>query len=375
MQYGVHMPKENQHDIEILDEALLAIHRETGIRLDVIEKKVQHRNFEIDAELRLYPEGKTLFAEIKKWAPQANLGVLINRVRGFPGEGILIADYVNPNMAERLRQEKIQYIDTAGNAYIHQPGQFVYIKGNPAPKVQHRKEKDTARRAFEPRGLEVVYAFLCHEWLLNEPCRTLVEEPYRTIADRAGVAVGTVGWVINALKAGGFIRKTDWGNKRKLVNHEKLLERWVEAWPEKLKPKLHLGEFVTEEPFWWENIDITKYDGYWGGEVAAAKYVNYLRPEAATIYIPKARLPELLREARLQKADGWGGANTYQVHIYQRFWRKTTEYLDNGYDEEQGLAHPILTYADLIATGETRNLETAKKLYEQHIARQFIPED
>ena len=31
--------------------------------------------------------------------------------------------------------------------------------------------------------------------------------------------------------------------------------------------------------------------------------------------------------------------------------------------------HPILVYADLLATGNQRNIETARMIYEQHIVR------
>lgn len=361
------MRKENHRATDLLEEALIAMEREAGVRLEILQRQAVDDGDEIDATLTVKPNGQKLFAEVKKWAQQANLGVLINRVRRFPGEGILIADYVNPNMAERLREEQIQYIDTAGNAYLNQPGQFVYIKGNPAPKTTFKKEKDIAHRAFEPKALEVVLVFLCYDWI--------VAEPYRTIADRAGVAVGTVGWVIKALTAGGFIKERAQDGGRKLVNRKELLEKWVEAWPQKLKPKLHLGEFQTEVPYWWKEIDITKYAGYWGGEIAAAKYTNYLTPEEATVYLPKETVPKLLRDARLQKANEWGGTNTVKIQIYKRFWPKTTGNPDNGYKEEKGLVHPILAYADLVATGDTRNLETAKKLYDQHIYDQFIRED
>lgn len=361
------MRYKNEIEMEVLGKALRAIQHEAGVHLEITEEEVRYGAYQIDAVLKLNPWGKKLFAEIKKWAPQANLGVLIDQVRRMPGEGILVADYINPNMAEKLREEQVQYIDTVGNAYIKQPELFVYIKGNPAPKKQYEKKPDAVQRAFEPKGLVLVYAFLCYEWI--------VDQPYRTIADRAGVAVGTVGWVINALKAGGFIRKADWNGGRKLVNHRELINRWVGAWPQKLKPKLQLGEFQTEDFLWWEEIDITNYHGYWGGEIAAAKYTNNLTPQEVTLYIPKEELSNLLRDARLKKADNWGGTNTYKIHVCERFWPKTVEYLDNGYEEGQGLVHPLLAYADLLATGDVRNLEVAKELYERYIEHEFIPED
>jgi len=64
-----------------------------------------------------------------------------------------------------------------------------------------------------------------------------------------------------------------------------------------------------------------------------------------------------LLEYRLKK-DAAG-----DVEILERFWQpdKTWQYGD--------LVHPILVYADLLATGNQRNIETAKMIYEQHIIR------
>lgn len=357
------MPNDTQKAREILETALYAIEREAGVRLELTDEAENYQAYEIDAVLRLQPGEQRLFAEIKKWAAQANFGALVNKIRKIPGEAILIADYINPNMAERLRREEIQYIDTAGNAYIHQPGQHIYIKGNQAPKTKERKKKDTTHRAFEPKGLILVYAFLCEA--------RLVACPYREIADKAGVAVGTVGWVINALKAGGYIQTDGRGEVRKLTNQKELFERWVEEWPMKLKAKLHLGEFEATDTLWREGIDITEYGGYWGGEIAGAKYTNHLRPEETTIYIAKEQAPEMIRRARLRKAKEKQAADTQIVHVYEKFWAKTTNKIKGG-QKIEGLVHPILAYADLIATGDVRNLETAKILYDKHLEHQLI---
>jgi hypothetical protein len=48
----------------------------------------------------------------------------------------------------------------------------------------------------------------------------------------------------------------------------------------------------------------------------------------------------------------------------------------DGLDAElkEGLVHPVLVYADLVATAEPRNLEVARKIYDEHIA-QYRRED
>ena len=46
-----------------------------------------------------------------------------------------------------------------------------------------------------------------------------------------------------------------------------------------------MGEFMADNPCWWKEFDIRAYDAYWGGETAAAKCTNYLKPKVATVYL------------------------------------------------------------------------------------------
>ncbi len=48
------------------------------------------------------------------------------------------------------------------------------------------------------------------------------------------------------------------------------------------------------------------------------------------------------------------------VDLFEPFW---TEHMA----PEGQFAHPIVVFAELLNTGEPRNLDTAKRLYEQYI--------
>ena len=101
---------------------------------------------------------------------------------------------------------------------------------------------------------KVVFGFLCNPGL--------AAAPYREIAEQTDVALGTVGWVVNGLKDAGYLLDRGKKKDRRLTERQKLLERWVEAYPEKLQPKLNLGEFVADNPRWWEAVEIEKYGAY-----------------------------------------------------------------------------------------------------------------
>ena len=316
---------------------------------------------EFDGIIQIPGQDKQLVMELKKWLAQANLGVLINQIRQLPLEGVLVADYVNPVMAKRLKQENIQFFDTAGNVYLNQPPVYIYVTGN-KPSEPARAAKRTSR-AFDATGLKVLFGFLCDPDLVNKP--------YREIATQTGVALGTVGWILNDLREAGLLIERGGTKDRRLMNKRKLLNRWVEAYPEKLKPKLLVGYFFAQDPVWWEELDIAGYGAYWGGEVAAAKYTNYLAPQVATVYLPEAAGNKLLVDAKLRRlAEGDLRIKPGAVQIYRPFWPARLNEAAGGKIIE-GVVNPLLVYADLMATGDARNIETAEKIYEQFIAQYF----
>lgn len=236
------------------------------------------------------------------------------------------------------------------------PPLYIYVTGN--KQTAHRAEREELNRAFDATGLKLIFGLLCNPDLLNKT--------YREIAKQTGIALGAVGKALKGLIDAGFLIDKGRGKERRLINKQKLLDRWVETYPEKLKPKLLVGEFLAEDPYWWQYIKIEEYGAYWGGEVAAAKYTGHLKPQNTMFYLPEKAGNKLLAKARLRKNTiyaGVGGAteNTARVKIYRPFWPEVTE-------RQGATVNPILVYADLISTGDSRNLETARVIHEQYIA-------
>lgn len=335
-------------ETELLDFALEALKKHVPIQVEV--EKIEPA-LPADMLLRIKIEEKEVryYAEVKANFTKAHIGLILLRKEKLPYQMLLITRYVTGEMAEQLKKEEIQFIDTAGNAYINQPPLYIFIKGNRLPEIY---KPTPIGRAFYPTGLRVIFAFLCNPGLENKP--------YRDIAAVADVALGTIGWVMRELRELGFL--LDMGKKgKRLIQKENLLNRWVTDYPEKLRPKLVLGRFRGDRD-WWQQRTLNANFAQWGGEVAAAKLTEYLKPEIVTIYINPKHLNQLLVENRL------GRDERGDVEILERFWKPLEEL---PYDN---LVHPILIYADLLATGNQRNIETAKIIYEQHIL-QHIRED
>ncbi len=263
----------------------------------------------------------------------------------LPGQDcILVTEYATPPMADLMKEIGVLFMDTAGNAYINKPPLYVFIKGNKRPE---NLKPAPMKRLFKPAGLKVVFA------LLNHP--EMVEWPYRRIADRTDVALGTVDWIFRDLKEMGFLLEMG-KRKRKITNPLTLLKRWVEAYPEQLRPKFGLGRFKADAPDWWKDIDITGYNACWGGEVAAAKLTSQLKPEKVIIYAPEPP-GRLIIEQKLRKTTAG------DIEILKPFWRFDHEFA------ALGIAPPLLIYADLMATGDDRNIETAEIIYDNYLAQ------
>jgi len=336
---------------EILQKALEGLQKAANLNV-----QIQYGNYDFDAILRIgLHEMKWDFAaEIKNGVTPANLGVIVQRLRKLPQKGLLVTRYVAPKMADRMKEMDIQFIDAVGNAYLNVPPLFIFIKGN-KPVQRHPTGRTT--RAFQPTGLQVVFALLCNPGL--------EAEPYRKIAVLTNAALGTVGWVIQDLKQMGYL--IDMGKRGlRLVKKRNLLDRWVATYPELLRPKKLVGNYVAGDTDWWKDKELAKFQAFWGGEVAAAFLTKYLKPEVVTIYVKEP-------PGRLLLAHGLRNEPTGNIEIINIFWNY--EYLWQDRPGLYGdLVHPILIYADLMATGNARNIETAEIIYERELTR-FIREN
>ena len=315
-----------------------------GLGMEVVQLDPQLGATRADALIRVRYGGQEVLyaAEVKRGVGPATLGAVTQQLAQLGQPALLVTNYVTPPLADALKERGIAFLDQAGNAYLNHPPLFVWVKGQ---KAKHRLDPaNVTKRTFNPAGLQVIFPLLCHpEW---------ADRPYREIAQMAGVAHGTVGWVLAELPRLGFMAEV--GGKRRLLQPERLLQQWVEAYARTLRPRLLLGRFHTDQLDWYKALDPGKYGYLLGGEIAAARMTQNLRPGTVTLYGQKVE-PRLILDQRL-RPDPRG-----QVEILRRFWK---------FDDNDKLLTPLpLIYADLLAIGDARCLETAKLIYGDIIAR------
>ena len=329
---------------QIIDAALEVLHEETGLTLKKVHRaRGRADSSPPDAVLTLQHNGdKEEFAvECRALLARHTLGAVLQNLRRHSGHGMIVSRYIPPALGELIRENGAFFLDTAGNAYINLPNCFVHITCKKPPKASHERES----RAFHAADLKVLFVLLCHPEAINGT--------YREVAALADVALGTVVKLFNKLAALGMLIRR--GKERQLTDRKQLLDHWTLLYPTTLRPKLFIGRYRMPANDWWKSTDIRPEEARWGGEPAGALLTDYLKPAGATVYL-RGKEAKFIAAHRLREAhDG-------EVELMRAFWSDSLDPADVP------TTPPLLVYADLRATGNARNIETAELVYEQKLA-------
>jgi len=302
-------------------------------------------NKELDGKLDLYIKNKKLefFVEFKREIRKHHLLQIDNYKAQFP-ELLVIADFINPKIREILKDKEVNYIDGAGNMYINRGDQLIFIEG----KKNEIDQNYYKGRLFGKGGIKIIYAILVNEDIINKP--------YREIAEQTDTALGTVNYIMKELMINGyliFINK----NVFRLNNKKDLMNKWITGYEDKLKKTLFIGKFRFNNND-WKNIKFKNDKTFWGGEPAAEILTKYLIPQNLTVYTME-ETKELVKDYFLiPDANG-------NVEVYKKFWK-----IENNLNFKE-IVPALLVYADLIITGNDRNIETANIIYERYLQNKF----
>lgn len=345
----------------LLEGAARVLH-DYGLAWKVLEIQTKRGDLHPDAIVEIGYNGRqaTFVVEAKPRLRTAQAGALIAQLKRYQAPTLFLAEYVNPELAENLRRHEVCFLDLAGNTYLRGEGLLIWVTGR---KDTHRiwAERE-ARRAFQPTGLKVIFALLCNP--------ELVEHDYRTLAEVTDVALGTVQWVMRDLVQEGYVLRTG-HTTRRLIQLERLLDEWALGYARNLLPRLLIGRFETRDFGNWREADLAAHNAVWGGEAAAALMTGYLKPETLTLWVDHPA-PRLLAELGLRPEENgrvqlrktfWTQALAAQVAEVPATWNQAATI--------QPMAPPALIYAELLAIGDARTLETAASIRDQWIDRPF----
>jgi hypothetical protein len=327
-------------ELEIIHLALDNLQKNTNIEGKWTEAAPK---IPIDGELLLTIENKPFKYNIgiKNELRNHQLNQIIDLNKKHP-PFMMVAIHLFPKIKEQLRQNNIAYMEANGNIFLKHNDTLLWIETNKPLTI----EKETGNRAFTKTGLKVVFEFLRNDNWVNQT--------YRVIAEHTGMTMGNVTHIINGLLDEGFLLPIT-KDEYKLNNTKALLEKWMVAYGEKLKPTIRIGtfRFLKEDDFInWKKIKLHTDKTLWGGEPAGDLLTNYLQPEELTLYTNETR-NELVKNYRLIP-DEKGN-----IKAYQKFWRRD--------DADAKTAPPLLVYADLMNTNDRRCRETAQKIYDEFL--------
>jgi len=312
---------------EIIQLALEQLQQETGITAKILE----------DGLLELKCEGKPIqFVVVQKDEPRNyQLPAFMALKEQYP-HVMVIARQLFPGIREKLFANDIAYLDTQGNMFLKAPGIYIRVEG----KKPVQRAAANGNRAFTATGLKVLFQ------LLQD--KNLVNEPQRTIAQKAGVALGNIPLILEGLKETGYLIPL---NKKEYLweKRKELLQRWVENYVTNLKPRLYKNRFQLTQP--WQEIRLNTAQTVWGGEPAADMLTHHLRPEKYTLYTRETTIQLMKNYRIIPHKNG-------ELEVLEMFW---------PHNQEEVNAPALLIYADLLVEGRKRNLETAQIIYNEHI--------
>jgi hypothetical protein len=155
--------------------------------------------------------------------------------------------------------------------------------------------------------------------------------------------------VLTELQENGYVSGGE--EVRRLHRSRDLFQRWVDAYAIDLYPRLEYARFDAPDPLWWRHSteEVQANGGQWGAEVAAHLLGSRLLPARATIYATD--IPSRLAiQRRFRRATHDGN-----VEIRQRFWSRQL-------GQDAPTVPTPLIYADLVASGDPREIEAAEYL-------------
>lgn len=335
----------------VLDAAIDALARTTGIigKINALEP-ASGSGTRADAGIELLVAGRPhrYLVEIKVVDRITMLHQVKQQFAEASRACLLVAPRISPELADKCREIGVQFIDANGNAFLQAPGLLVLVKGQRSSKGGALSEAlSEGAGAGGASAARLTFVLLCAPELLNAP--------YRVLSQAAGVSLGAIGPIFNDLVRRGFISNAK--GSRRFLEKERLLSEWVTTYPIKLRPKLAPRRFRASDRDWWKVVDIDRFGAVWGGEVAADKLTNYLKPEKITVYMHGATMRQDLSKLVIQnklRADPDG-----DIEVLEKFWELPMD------KAPLGCVPPLLAYADLVASMEPRNLEVATLIHQR----------
>ena len=295
-------------------------------------------------------------AELKKSLRPSMIPQLKQRINAWKKKNLcekvaIFSDYIPSSLAQLMREEKIWFVDAAGNAYLEIPNKLlIYVTGNRLHRVATLKGQ-----YFTETGAKVLLYLLKHG--------PDIEATYRGLSAATSVSLDKISKLLNELKDDATIVGLQQGCYQ-VRDPRRLLDMWVEAFVAKLHPKIVLGHYRSPYD---KDVAALLEAGLQddalgnvvvGGEYAADLLTGYLRASSVTLYVPLGEIDSVQQNLKLAPSKEG------PIEVCTAF---TPEIGELSKKHGFVLADPVLVYAELLATDDPRCGETALLIKEKHL--------
>jgi hypothetical protein len=283
--------------------------------------------------------------ELGSHLDQATLNRILGRARDASAPLLLFAPYVSQEAGARLANGGVAFVDRVGNCYLNLGDNYV------AHNLGRRPPRTAERSGFRAPAYKVLFV------LLADTNRTAA--PLREVARLAGVSLGTVAAVMKRLRTERFIVGPR--SKPQMVGATVLLDRWVSAYADLLRPRLVAGRYDTgsADP---EVVEAgiqtalaNRVPWALGGTAAGHRLTRHYRGEETVLHIASGAEATVIRRLKaLPRRDG----NMLLVHPPAPL-------------ALQGplphVAHPLLVYAEMLCAPSPRAAEAAREIRDRFL--------
>lgn len=264
---------------------------------------------------------------------------------GTKATNLLFAPYVAPPMGRYLVERQWNYVDAVGNLHL-----TLGAGGSTVAHVEGR----TPRREVATRGTRLPGHLVTLALLAD---RNLLAAPVRTLAAMAGVSKTAVADQLQRLTEQGLLARTK--NGLQLLRGGTLLERWIGAYLDTVRPRWLLGRFQTQESD-VERLERSLSERLagmtWGlgGGAAAWRLIRHYRGEETVLHVAAA--PADLA-GRLRALPSQSGNLVVLVAAVPLVFEGSAP----------NLVHPLLVYSELLASQDPRAREAAGEFRRQQL--------
>lgn len=260
-------------------EALRALNIDGRV---VAWKPADHADSDADAVVAIEHSGRRASFDVvvKRIIRPSILASAVDQLRasGSSAATMIVSELISPETADLLRHRGIQFIDTAGNAYIHAPDLLILVTGR---RLEH-VPRATTRDRIGLAALQVMFA------ILRDPAAAGLS--VRALGTQAGVSHGAAAAALQTFDKRGWIRHVGREGHR-LVDPHGMLSAWVHGFADQLSPKLEIARAThpgADSPGAWAKSVLGSFSparGLLGGEVAAEVSGHNIRGGAASVYV------------------------------------------------------------------------------------------